>query len=90
VIAGVVIAGVGLSFALVAFGTAVQLSSPADLQGRVYSAADTLLGTAQTVSIALGAALITVIDYRVEIVAMAFVTGAGGLVLLSAGVREPQ
>jgi hypothetical protein len=56
----------------------------------VYSAADTLLGRAQTVSIALGAALITVIDYRVEIVAMAFVTGAGGLVLLSAGVREPQ
>ena len=63
-------AGVGLVWAIVAIATAYQRRSPAQLQGRVSAAANMLFSVPQTISIALGAALITVIDYRVEIVIM--------------------
>jgi len=94
VVAGFVIAGIGLSWAVVAFGTAVQTRTPPDLQGRVYSAADTLVGVPQTISIALGAFLITIVDYRVLIVIVGLVTGLVGIVLAVAGappepVTEP-
>lgn len=88
VVVGFVIAGCGLSWAIVAFGTAIQLRTPADLQGRVYSAADTLVGTPQTLSLALGAALITVVDYRVLIVIMGVVTGGCGIYLFVGGAPE--
>ena len=68
VLVGFAVGGAGLSWAVVSFGTAIQLRTPADLQGRVYSAADMVLGTPQTLSIALGAALITIVDYRFMIV----------------------
>jgi hypothetical protein len=56
----------------------------------VYSAADTLVGVPQTISIALGAILITVVDYRVLIVVMGLVTGTLGALLAVAGVpAEP-
>jgi Na+/melibiose symporter-like transporter len=87
VIVGFAIAGAGLSWAVVAFGTAVQLRTPADLQGRVYSAADTLVGTPQTLSIALGAVLITVVDYRLLIGFMGVVTGACGIFMALAGAE---
>jgi MFS family permease len=63
-------AGVGLVWAVVAIATAYQRRSPDHLQGRVSAAANMLFSVPQTISIALGAALITVIDYRVEIVIM--------------------
>ncbi len=63
-------AGVGLVWAVVAIATAYQRRSPAHLQGRVSGAANMLFSVPQTISIALGAALITVIDYRIEIVIM--------------------
>jgi hypothetical protein len=85
VLAGFAIAGAGLSWAVVAFGTAIQLRTPADLQGRVYSAADMILGTPQTLSIALGAALITVVDYRILIVVMGVVAGGCGVFMAAAG-----
>ena len=63
-------AGLGLVWAVVAIATAYQRRSPTHLQGRVSAAANMLFSVPQTISIALGAALITVIDYRVEIVIM--------------------
>jgi MFS family permease len=63
-------AGLGLVWAVVAIATAYQRRSPTQLQGRVSAAANMLFSVPQTISIALGAALITVIDYRVEIVIM--------------------
>jgi hypothetical protein len=89
VVVGFVIAGIGLSWAVVAFGTAVQTRTPPELQGRVYSAADTLIGVPQTISIALGAFLITVVDYRVLIVVMGLVTGLVGM-LLAVGGAPPE
>jgi MFS family permease len=85
VVVGFAVAGVGISWAVVAFGTAVQTRTPPDLQGRVYSAADTLIGVPQTISIALGALLITVVDYRLLIVVMSLVTGLLGVLLAVAG-----
>jgi MFS family permease len=67
------IAGLGIVWAIVAIATAYQRRSPAELQGRVAATANMLFSVPQTISIAAGAALITVIDYRVEIVAMCIV-----------------
>jgi hypothetical protein len=67
----------------------VRARTPPELQGRVYSAADTLIGVPQTISIALGAFLITIVDYRALIVIMALVTGFVG-VLLAVGGAPPE
>jgi MFS family permease len=88
VLVGIGIAGAGLSFAVVGFGTAVQLRTPSELQGRVYSAADTLIGTPQTASIAVGAAILTVVDFRVSIAAMAVVCALCGTYLAAAGAPD--
>jgi MFS family permease len=73
VIGGIVVAGAGLPWALVAFGTAIQVRTPAHLQGRVASAADMAVSLPQTFSIALGAALSTVVDYRILVLVMSAV-----------------
>ena len=88
VMVGIAIAGAGLSFAVVGFGTAIQLRTPGELQGRVYSAADTVVGTPQTVSIALGAAIVALVDYRVSIAAMAVVCALCGGYLAAVGAPD--
>jgi MFS family permease len=77
------VAGVGVSWAIVAFGTAIQRRSPAHLQGRVFSAADTMLTIPQTASIGIGAALVTVLDYRILLAVMTTVTILCGVYLLT-------
>jgi MFS family permease len=74
VLAGIAVAGAGIAWLIVGFATAIQVRTPARLQGRVASAADTLVSTPQTVSIALGAVLISAVDYRLLIVTEAVVT----------------
>jgi hypothetical protein len=66
---GVAVAGFGVSWFIVGLMTALQVRTPLRLQGRVSSAADVFISTPQTVSIAVGAALIAVVDYRVLVVA---------------------
>jgi MFS family permease len=83
VLVGFAVAGAGISYLIVAFGTAIQTRTPDVLQGRVYSAADAIAGTPQTVSIAVGAGLSALVDYRLLVVVMAVVTGAAGLYLLT-------
>jgi uncharacterized membrane protein YfcA len=73
----------------VGYATAIQVRTPLRLQGRVLSASDTLVSTPQTISIALGAALIGVLDYRLLVVIMAVVTAACGAYLLTRG-PEPE
>lgn len=81
------IAGLGLVWAIVGYNTAMQTRTPLAIQGRVSSAADLVATLAQTTSIATGAALSTVVDYRILLAVMAAV------VLASAGYlatrREP-
>jgi len=74
VLAGFAIAGAGVAYAVVGFSTALQLRTPLEIQGRVSAAADLSLSTAQTTSIAVGAALSTVVDYRILLALLAVVT----------------
>jgi MFS family permease len=90
VLAGFVVAGCGVAWAVVGYTTAVQLRTPAALQGRVSSAADVLVGVPQTFSVALGAGLIGIVDYRMLIVAMAVVTVACGVYLATAHLPPPR
>jgi Transmembrane secretion effector len=83
VLAGIAVSGAGLAWFIVGFATALQVRTPARLQGRVVGAAETLIGTPQTVSIALGAALVSLVDYRLLVVTSCLVTAATGVYLLT-------
>jgi len=87
VFAGFFVAGFAISWAVVALMTALQTRTPLPLQGRVSAAADVALTVPQTLSIAVGAALSTVVPYQVLVVAMAAVTGLAAL-YLARGVHD--
>ena len=80
---GVILFGFGLPWIIVGTNTLVQRATPSDLQGRVASAVGTMLGAPQIISIALSAALITVIDYRVIVLMMAAALTAAGVYILT-------
>lgn len=91
VLAGFAIAGVGIAWLVVGFGTALQLRTPLAIQGRVSAAADLSLSSAQTISIATGAALSTLVDYRLLLVVMAAVTlASAGYLLTRRGAPVPS
>jgi MFS family permease len=71
VVVGQVVLWVGVPWLAVAFMTLLQRTTPAHLQGRVAAAADVAIGGCQTVSIAVGAALVTVVDYRLLLLVVA-------------------
>jgi len=68
VLGGALLVGACLPWVLVSLFTLVQRRTPLALQGRVYSAFDTLIGLPQTISIAAGAGLIALVDYRLLLV----------------------
>ena len=82
VLAGFAVAGIGLAYAIVAFGTALQLRTPMAIQGRVSAGANLSLSVAQTTSIATGAALSTLVDYRILLLIVAGVTLLAGAYLV--------
>jgi MFS family permease len=91
---GFAVAGFGLAWLIVGFATSIQVRTPQRLQGRVASAADTMISTPQTLSIALGATLIGFMDYRVLVAIMAVVLTGCAAYLLTRGpepvsVEEP-
>ena len=91
VLAGIVVSGCGVSWLIVGLATATQVRTPLRLQGRVASAADVFVSTPQTVSIALGAMLVSFMDYRVLVLAMAGVVSCCALYLISRSVAtEPR
>ena len=77
------VAGVGIVWAVVALATAYQRRSPDAVQGRVAAAANMLFSVPQTISIAVGAVLVTLIDYRLEIAIMTVATLAAAAYLLT-------
>ena len=79
------VAGFGLAWLIVGWATSIQVRTPQRLQGRVASAADTMISIPQTVSIALGASLISVVDYRVLVAIMAVVLVGCAAYLLTRG-----
>ena len=70
--------GFGLPWILVGEYTLLQRRTPAHLQGRAYGAVELMTGAPQTVSIALGAGLVAVVDYRLMLAVIALVTAAAG------------
>ena len=68
-----VIAGAGIPVAVVALNTLMQRITPHAVLGRVAAASEAVIGTPQTLSIMLGAVLVTLVDYRLLFVAMAVV-----------------
>jgi MFS family permease len=83
VLAGKVLFGFGIPWIVVGAYTLLQRLTPDRLQGRAFSAAELLLGAPQTLSIAAGAALVTVIDYRALLLVEAAVIVLAALWLLS-------
>lgn len=71
VLAGKVVSGTGLALVVVGFSTALQRRTPRPLTGRVSLAAETLTSGPQTVSIAAGALLVSFVDYRLLLAAVA-------------------
>jgi asparagine N-glycosylation enzyme membrane subunit Stt3 len=82
-VAGVILFGVSVPWLVVGFTTLLQRLTPPDLQGRIYAAADTLVTTPQTISIAAGAALIGVTGYRPLLAALAAVVTLAAAYLLT-------
>lgn len=81
ILTGFAVAGVSIAWAIVAYTTALQTRTPLEVQGRVSAAADLALTVPQTLSIAVGAALSTVVPFQALIVAMAIVLVAAALYL---------
>jgi MFS family permease len=86
---GFVVAGLGVVWAIVAFNTSIQTRTPLTIQGRVDAACEVSLSIAQTASIGTGAALSTLVDYRILLVAMAAVVSASALYLLTRHEESP-
>ena len=80
---GFVVAGVGIVWAIVAFNTSIQVRTPLAIQGRVDAACEVSLSIAQTTSIGVGAALSTLVDYRILLVAMASVVAVAAFYLVT-------
>lgn len=75
--------GFALPLVIVAFTTLIQRRTPAPLMGRVSAATDVVLGTPQSISLALGAALVVVFSYHLIWAVMAVVTAlAAGYLLV--------
>ena len=81
--AGAVLFGLGLPWVVVGAYTMLQIRTPFELQGRVSAAADTILSTPQVFSIALGAYLVGIVDYRILLFVMAGTVLGAALYLLS-------
>ncbi|MET7421182.1 MFS transporter [Dactylosporangium sp. NPDC005555] len=76
VVAALALFGAGLAWLLVSGHTLLQRLSPPALQGRVFATAELLTSGPQTLSIALGAALVSLLHYRIPLIIMAATAAA--------------
>ena len=90
VVAGVLLFGLSLPWVIVGLTTLVQRSTPSELQGRVYAAADALITTPQTISVAVGAVLLGIAGYQILLAAMAGEQRAGRCLPGGAAVSLPR
>jgi MFS family permease len=90
VMMGGVFFGVALPPLLVGAYTLLQLRTPNDLQGRAFSAFDLIASLPQTLSIGVGAILVTVIGYQGELTIIAIVVSIAALILLLPIPGEPN
>jgi MFS family permease len=77
-----VIYGAAIPLYAVALVTATQRHTPPSLQGRVNTASETAISLSQTLSIAIGAALISTVDYRLLLITAALVLSVAAVPIL--------
>jgi MFS family permease len=77
VLASISVFGVSLPILVVAYMTLLQRRTPQRLMGRVSVAAEVVMSVPSAVSLALGALLVTVVDWRIIFVVVGVVTLAG-------------
>ncbi len=75
--------GAGIPVVIVAFNTLVQKQTPGRLMGRVSTATEVLVTTPQALSIAVGALLVTLLDYRLIFTLMSIGTALAAVYLLT-------
>ncbi len=66
-----VAAGLGIPLSIVGFNTLLQRVTPPPLMGRVGAASEAVISTPQALSILVGAALVSLVDFRLLFVVMA-------------------
>ena len=81
-LAAVAVLGYALPLTFIAFMTMLQRRTPHALMGRVSAAVETVMGMPQAVSLAVGALLVTILDYHVIFAIMAAFTGSSVIYLL--------
>jgi MFS family permease len=82
VLAGMVVSGFAGPWLSVSAITAFQRRTPTAKMGRVFGVVRLVLTIPQTASIGIGAALITVVNYRVLLVVIAVAAAAAGLFVI--------
>ncbi|MBA3252005.1 MAG: MFS transporter [Geodermatophilaceae bacterium] len=85
-----VVGGAAIPWLIVGFVTARQRLTPRRLQGRVSAVTLLSMNGPQTVSIAMGAVLISVVDYRLLIAVTSAVIAVSGLWLLRTAQAQPE
>ncbi|MEO7060566.1 MAG: MFS transporter [Lapillicoccus sp.] len=70
------IVGYSIPLLIVAFMTLVQRRTPLRLMGRVSTSIEVVMGGPQAISLAVGALLVTLLDYHLIFLVMAVVTGS--------------
>jgi MFS family permease len=89
VVAAFALFGISLPWVMVSLMTLAQRVTPSELQGRVFAAGEMWVTTPQALSIALGAALISVVGYRVLLGIMAVVLAIAAGYLLTRRAQRP-
>ena len=87
VLVGKVLIGGGLPMLIIAVITLLQRSAPDHLQGRVYAGFEVVTTVPQTCSVALGAWMVGVLDYRLVIGLAAIVAATSALMMIR--IRRP-
>jgi MFS family permease len=82
--------GVGLTMSRVARQTLLQRNSPEHLIGRVYTAFDSMGSAALLISLAFGAALVSLLDFRALVVVVGAVTLFAGVYAISTKAIESK
>jgi MFS family permease len=80
--------GAGLPITVVCITTLLQRHTPAPIQGRVFTTFETLTGVPQVASVAAGAALVGIVDFRILLTVMAAGLGSAAVYAL-VRLREP-
>ncbi len=75
------IAGLANTAAFVSYNTLLQRRTPGPIMGRVSAATDMVIGTAQTLSMAAGASLIAIVNYKIMFAVIAGALLTNGAVL---------